>query len=122
MAIRLMEDLGAPLAVTVVDLATEAMIPAAGEEGVNWNEMLSYVLAVGGYAAAWMRFGGDFMKNVGIASMPWAAKSVYRRFMKKESGVPVEPVEPVTRRLAYRSVSRYPAPANKSPFQGVKLT
>lgn len=114
MAIRLMEDLGAPLAVTVVDLATEAMIPAAGEEGVNWNEMLSYVLAVGGYAAAWMRFGGDFMKNVGIASMPWAAKSVYRRFMKKESGV--------TRRLAYRSVSRYPAPANKSPFQGVKLT
>ena len=113
MAIRLMEDLGAPIAVTVVDLATEGMIPAAGEEGVNWNEMISYVMAVGGYAAAWMHFGGDFMKNVGIASMPWAAKSIYRRVVKKEG---------VSSRLAYRRVSRYPAPATKSPFQGVKLT
>jgi len=104
--IKVMEDVGAPLAVTAVDLITETTAP-------DWNEWTSYICAAGGYLGAWFGFGGDFMKNVGIASMPWAAKKIYNRV---KGGT--------TKRAAYRPVSRisrYPAPANVPEFQGARL-
>ena len=105
MAIRVVPDLGAPLAVVGVDLITETAAP-------NWNEWASYIMAAGGYIGGWMGWGGDFMKNVGIASFPWAAKKVYER-VKGGAGS----------RLSFRraGVSRYPAPATKTPFEGARL-
>lgn len=106
--IKMVPDLGAPLTVTAVDLITETAAP-------NWNEWASYILAAGGYLGGWMGWGGDFMKNVGIASFPWAAKKLYERVKGGAA--------PVSRRLSYRAsgVSRYPARALEEPFQGVKL-
>ena len=101
MGIRLMEDLGAPAVVVGVDLVTETAAP-------DWNEWIAYIMAAGGYVGAWMGWGGDFMKNVGIASFPWAAKKVYER------------VRGGTTKLS-KHVSRYPAPATKTPFQGSRL-
>ncbi|HUV55826.1 MAG TPA: hypothetical protein VMV84_01205 [Dehalococcoidales bacterium] len=72
MTIRLVNDLVAPLAVVTVDLTSETVAP-------DWNEPLAYVVAGGGYLSALMGWGGDFAKNVGIASFPWAAKKIYER-------------------------------------------
>lgn len=105
MAIRVVPDLGAPLAVVGVDLITETAAP-------NWNEWAAYIMAAGGYVGGWMGWGGDFVKNVGIASFPWAAKKIYERVKGGASS-----------RLGYRraGVSRYPAPATKTPFEGLRL-
>jgi len=81
-------DVGAPLAVTAVDLVTEATAP-------NWNEWLSYLSVGAGYISGIMGWGGDFMKNYGIASFPWAAKNVYSRV---KGGVDSE-----AKKLAYRA-------------------
>lgn len=109
MAIKIVPDVVAPLAVTAVDLVTEATAP-------NWNEWASYICAVGGYLGGFMGWGGDMVKNFGIASLPWAAKNIYER---------VRGTAGASKRLNYRpvsKVSRYPAPAQEIPFQGVKLT
>ena len=104
MAIRLVPDVGAPLAVTAVDLITETTAP-------DWNEWASYIMAIGGYLGASMGWGGDMVKNVGIASFPWAAKNIYNRV---RGGVGA------SRRLAFRA-ARSPAPATKTPFEGTRL-
>lgn len=103
MSIKLVNDLGAPLVVTAVDLVTESQAP-------RWNEWSSYILAGGGYVAAFMGWGGDFAKNIGIASFPWAAKSIYAR-VRAGMG---------TTRMA--RVSRYPSDVVVPQFAGVKLT
>ena len=108
MSIRLVPDVGAPLAVVAVDLITETYAPQA-------NEWVSYILAGGSYIAASMGKGGDFIKNVGIASFPWAAKKIYDR---ARGGVSR------SSRLAPKartSVSRYPARATETQYQGIKL-
>ncbi len=103
MAIKWVNDLGAPVAVTAIDLVTETAAP-------KWNEYVSYILAIGGYVGASMGWGGDFVKNMGIASLPWAAKKLYARVRPGVSG----------RSLSFRA-SRYPAPAPSSPYEGVRL-
>lgn len=114
MAIKLVPDLGAPLTVTAADLISESYAP-------DYNEWIAYILAAGGYVSGWMGWGGDFMKNVGIASLPWAAKKIYDRARGGASA------RPMSRRLSFRSsargpVSRYPAPAAESQFRGVRIT
>lgn len=106
MAIRIVEDVGAPVGVVAVDLITETAAP-------GWNEWIAYIMAAGGYLGAFTGWGGPFLKNVGIASLPWAAKKLYTRIKGA----------PVSSRLAFKSsaVSRYPAPATKTPYEGVKL-
>lgn len=108
MAIRVVEDVGAPLAVVGVDLITETAAPA-------WNEWIAYLAAAGGYLGAVMGWGGPFLKNVGIASLPWAAKKLYTRVRGGVTGSPS--------RLQFKrsGVSRYPATAEKSPFEGLRL-
>ena len=108
-AIRVVPDLGAPLAVTAVDLMTETWAP-------TWNEWTAYIAAVGGYLGGFMGWGGDFTKNVGIASFPWAAKKLYDRV---RGGA----VTRTSNRMSFRkgSVARYPAPAYETQFAGVKL-
>jgi len=109
MSIKLVPDLGAPVAVVAVDLMTDRYAP-------KYNEWIAYLLAIGGYVAGWMEWGGDFMKNVGIASLPWAAKKVYTRITSRAAA---------SQRLALSrpvsKVSRYPAPAPAIQFQDVRL-
>lgn len=107
MEIKLVPDVVAPVTVVAVDLITETVA-----EG-KWNEWAAYILAAGGYASAFMGWGGDFMKNVGIASFPWAAKKIYDRVRGGATSG--------SSRLAFRRVSRYPAPATEGPFQGIRL-
>lgn len=112
MAINWTNDLGAPLAVTAIDLTIEATRP-------EWNEWASYLTAGLGYAAAigmWRGLGivgGDFLKNMGIAAMPWAAKNIYERVR----GGMTSPV----RRLSMQKVSRWPAPLVEEPFGGARM-
>lgn len=104
MSIKIIPDIGAPIAVVAVDLITESV--AAGK----WNEWAAYILAVGGYLGGFMNWGGDFTKNIGIASLPWAAKKVYDRVRGGASA-------PVT----LRRVTRYPAPVFQEEFANVRL-
>lgn len=106
MAIKIVNDVVAPLTVTAIDLGVESIAP-------NRNELASYILVAGAYLAASMGRGGDFVKNMGIASMPWAAKNIYNR----ARGISAQ----VSRRLSVRRVSRYPAPYTEEPFGGARL-
>lgn len=100
-------DVGAPLAVTAIDLGVESMAP-------GWNEWASYIVAGGAYASSITGFAkSDFIKNMGIAALPWAAKNIYSR-VRGGIGSPV-------RRLSMSKVSRWPAPLVETPFEGARL-
>lgn len=106
--IRLVEDVGAPLTVTAVDLIIESTRP-------GWAKWATYVMAAGGYLSDYFRFGGDFAKNIGIAALPAAARNIYEQVRGMSS-----PVR--SRKLALRSgVSRWPAPLVEQPFGGARL-
>ena len=109
MRIDPINDLGAPLAVTAVDLFTETAQP-------QWNEWAAYILAGGGYLGAMQGFGGEFVKNIGIASLPWAAKKIYNR-VRSTGGTS----QLALRKVSRGTVTRYPAPAFSEEFAGVKL-
>jgi hypothetical protein len=74
--IKVMEDLGAPAAVTAVDLITLNYAP-------QYNEIASYVMTGVGYIAGALGLGGrttqDFLVKVGIASLPLTARAIYSR-------------------------------------------
>lgn len=103
----MVEDIGAPLTVTAVDLITETAAP-------DWNEWIAYVMAGGSYLAGWMGWGGGFIKNVGIASLPWAAKKLYER-VRGGAG------SRASRFVRRSAVSRYPAPTMETEFAGARL-
>ena len=108
MAIRFNSDLGAPLVTSVINIAARASFP-------QWHDTLIYLMTAGGYIAGYMNWGGDFIKNIGVSSLPLAADKIYSRI---RTGSPA----PVSGRLSYKGVGRYPAPALERPFAGVKLT
>lgn len=66
------DDVLAPGLVTVIDLTSETVAP-------DWNEWLAYITAVAGYVGSYANYGGDFVKNVGIAAAPWMMKKLYFR-------------------------------------------
>ena len=103
-------DLGAPVLVTAVDLILETTAP----EYTKWG---TGIMAIGGYLGNQFDWGGDFIKNVGIAALPAAAKNVYDW---AKAGMATRP----NRKVAFRRspVSHYPAEAPSAPFTGVKLT
>jgi len=72
MAIKLLPDVGSPLAVAAMDIVMDATAPQYGE----WAR---YGMAGLGYVGGWMGWGGDALKNVGIAALPLAVKSLYNR-------------------------------------------
>jgi hypothetical protein len=86
MAIKMVPDLGAPLAVVAVDLIMENAAP-------TWTKWADGIMTAGGYLAGWMGWGGDFTKNIGIASMPITARNIYD-YIRGGSGA--------SRRLTYR--------------------
>lgn len=94
---RIVNDLVAPGLVTAIDLTSESVAP-------DWNEWLAYISAAAGYLGAFMGYGGDFVKNFGIASFPWAAKKLYTRI---RAAMGTGTTKPLTMRpVRSRTVSR----------------
>ncbi len=104
--LKLVEDVGAPVAVIAVDMLTDSVAP-------KYNEWANYGVTVLGYAGAVMGWGGGFVKNLGIAAAPLAARALKARFMK--TGTTSRTSAPAMR------VARYPAPAFNPTFAGVRL-
>lgn len=98
------EDLGAPLTVTAVDLISTASFP-------KWNEYLGYGVAALGYIGSeWGPYrNNDFVKNMGIAAFPWAAKNIYA---KVRGGT-------TTARMSFRPAGSIAT--QKEPFTGNRL-
>jgi len=79
--IRWGEDLGAPAVVAAASIATDTYKP-------TWSKPVGIGLAVAGYVLNYMRIGGQFTKNLGIAAAPWAMLSIYD-YIKGGIGAPV---------------------------------
>ena len=107
MAIKLVPDVAAPLTVVAVDLVAESFIPAQAEYA-------DYVMTVGGYLAAFMGWGGDYIKTLGVASLPLTARKIYDRV---KGGAAIVGVS----KTSFRRVARYPAP-NQESFGGARLS
>lgn len=103
MSIKIVPDVGAPLAVAAVNIASRTAFP-------DYHDWVVYCMTVLGYVAGWMNWGGDFVKQIGVSSLPLTADKIYER-VKGGAGS----------RLSMRRVSRYPAPATQSPYEGVRL-
>lgn len=113
--IRWVEDLVPVGLVAAADIATDEMKP-------TWNRPVGIGLAAAGFIlGGFLGMGGTFVKNIGIAAGPWAIGSIYQ-YVKESSGVGRAAVtrSRATARIS-RPISRYPAPAYETPFEGVKL-
>jgi len=106
MGIRLTSDVGSPLVVAAVNIVGRTTIP-------DYHDWAIYGMTALGYIGGWMGWGGDFVKQIGVASLPLTVDKIYER-MKGGVG---------SRSRVFRSasVSRYPAPATKTPYEGVRL-
>jgi hypothetical protein len=112
---KIVEDVGAPLLVTAVDILTLETKP-------EWNEWASYIMTGIGYlggAFLGRGFGpisSDFLTKVGIASLPLTARGVYA-YVKSQGAVPAR----ASQRLSLRSVSRAAGPVSRqyqTEFEG----
>lgn len=106
---RLGPDLGAPLTVAAADLISERQRP-------DWNEGIAYTVLALGYIGGMLARGatGDFLMNMGVASLPWAARHIAAR-----SGMFGGASRVV--RAPIRRLTRYPAPAEPAEFSGARL-
>ena len=114
MAINWLDDLGAPAVVIAARLGTRNNTTTK-ILGQPLSSALSYGLTVVGYGSALMNWGGrygGFLKNIGIASLPTTAESLYDKFKSTPA--------PATAARVSR-LSRYPGPTSETPFQGVRL-
>jgi hypothetical protein len=113
---NIVSDVGAPVLVAAVNIGTQSMTtPILGQPA---QRMINYGMTLVGYAAAFTGMGGganEFLKNVGIASAPGTLVGLYNQLVKPTTAASISKVSRMSR------VSRYPAPAQESPFQGVKL-
>ena len=107
MAIRMVPDVGAPLVVAGVNIASRTAFP-------EYHDWVVYGMTALGYIGAWMGWGGEFLKMVGVSSLPLTADKIYDRVRggaSKQVGS-----------LAFRQrVSRYPAPVLEAQFAGARL-
>jgi hypothetical protein len=111
MKVDFLNDVGAPLAVTAVNLTARASSTMIGNTPIA--DIATYAMAGGGYLATYMGWGGrydDFVKNVAIAAAPLAFEKLYSAIKGTTQ------VGRVARR-----VTRYPAPAAESPFGKTRL-
>lgn len=109
MAIRVVPDLGAPIIVFGIDQIVKKTMPEFGE----W---VVYAETLAGYLGAWAGWGGDLLKNIGVASLPASLNLLTERIGLSGS------VRKTSKLSLRRTVSRYPGPAQETPFGTVKLT
>ena len=92
--INLKNDLGAPAVVAAVHIGAQKIgairdfTLGTGTKPLTGPELADYVMTLGGYVAAYFNWGGDFVKNIGVASLPLSAIRLYNR-MQPATGVPI---------------------------------
>jgi hypothetical protein len=111
MMIKVVPDVGAPVAVTAIDLMLDKFAP-------TYSKWATGIMAVGGFVGAYMGYGGDFVKNVGIASLPAFAKNIYDYLMAGTTAAS----RPGSVSFRRANVSRWPAPATEKEFAGTRIT
>ena len=72
MAIKMVPDLAAPLTTTVINIAGRTIMP-------QWHDWLVYGMTVAGYVGGYMNWGGDYLKQIGVSSLPLTADKLYER-------------------------------------------
>lgn len=107
--IRLVPDVAAPATVAAVNIVSRQSMP-------EWHDMLVYAMTVLGYGADMMNVGGDYVKNIGVTSLPLTIDKLYERI----KGTPVTRTAGAVRRVS-SPVTRYPAPAFADEFANVRL-
>lgn len=70
MAIRLMDDVAAPGVVGAVNIVAKEWAP-------NWSSWITYGMTALGYGGAALGFGGNFVKNIGVSSLPLTLSTIY---------------------------------------------
>lgn len=73
MAINLVNDAVPPVVVAAAHIMVESQPTMA-----PYADYIDYGGAILGYAGAYLNWGGDFVKNLGIAFAPSAIEKVYR--------------------------------------------
>ena len=96
--INMIEDLGAPAAVAVVNIVTKEVAP-------DWNEWAHYIMTAAGYACGLLGVGGGFLKNLGVASLSGTVDHIYIRVKAASGGIPSRVPASKT---AYRSIPASP--------------
>ncbi len=96
MAIRMVEDVAAPLVVAGVNIVSRTAIPA-------YHDWLVYGMTTLGYIGGWMRWGGDFVKQIGVSSLPLTADKIYERV---RGGAAVTKVRTTSNQLNRQRVTR----------------
>lgn len=96
-------DLFAPGAVVAIDLITLEVAP-------EHNKLASYLMTGIGYGAAMLGFGGPFLKQMGVASLPLTARNVYE-YVKTQGGTSRRSTS--ASRMALRPVSRSAGPVSR---------
>jgi hypothetical protein len=99
--IRWAEDLGAPAVVAGAYIVSEQYQP-------TWTKPLGIGIAALGMGLNYMRIGGQFTKNIGIAAMPWAMTSIYDYIRDAITVTGRVVARPTAARLGTR-VASYPA-------------
>jgi len=105
--IRLVEDVGAPALVFAADWGADYADSKSAATAFKWNRPMGIGLAAIGYiAGGWLGYGGQFVKNLGIASFDWGANAI-KGYIQEAGGVSARPV---SQRVAVRQrVGSYPA-------------
>jgi len=107
--IRIVPDVGAPVMVAGVDLLTQEYAP-------DWNEWSSYIMAGGAYIATALGLvkggGGDFVKNIGIASLPLAARNIVDRI--RQPATARRAGAPAARLALRRTTTQVNQPVNRA--------
>lgn len=93
-----MNDLGAPIAVAVADIVTLTKKP-------TWNKWFHYGGVVLGYGLPMLnvvpgKYNG-LLKNIGIASLPLAARNLYNDVVKPVPAITASPI--INRMVTYPS-------------------
>jgi hypothetical protein len=117
--IRFVEDVVPIGIVAAADILTTEKQPA-------WNRPIGLALSAAGYVlGGLMGIGGNFLKNLGIASGAWGIESAYEYIKELSSPVAHQAVQqrlhmqPASRLGA--PITRWPAPETKTEFENVKL-
>jgi len=74
--IKWAEDLGIPALVAVADYGTERLDAGKAEGETKYNPIVGIVMCAAGYGLTAFGMGGNYTKNLGIASLDWAVKGV----------------------------------------------
>lgn len=99
--IRVVSDIGAPLAVSAVNIVGRTTMP-------QYHDYLVYGMSALGLVAGYMNWGGDFVKQMGVSSLPLTVDKIYERVT----------ATPVTRARAIPAAARVATRVSQTPGPG----